>query len=108
MNISVFLLIFFYMIPIAFIQSVVNVNELSARVPALEYATRHFVSQISQCCADRSSTRALSSLYGCVRHNDCVSRPMQAFISGFLPTLIVIIFFALLPLILSSMAVCEL
>jgi hypothetical protein len=42
MNISVFLLIFFYMIPIAFIQSVVNVNELSARVPALEYAAHGF------------------------------------------------------------------
>jgi hypothetical protein len=39
-------------------------------------------------------------------HNDCISRLMQAFISGFLPTLIVIIFFALLPLILSGMAAC--
>jgi hypothetical protein len=36
-NISTFLLIFFFMIPIAFVQSVVNINELSARLPFLEF-----------------------------------------------------------------------
>jgi hypothetical protein len=34
---AVFFLVFFYMIPIAFAQSLVNITELEARLPFLKY-----------------------------------------------------------------------